>query len=318
MTKQSATLTAFAEDVLTGLSAPKRSLSSKWFYDETGSDLFRQIMAQPEYYLTDAELDIYRRIGPRLAGELDDRPFDLVELGAGDGTKTQHLIEYFLAQGRDFRYLPIDISRDALDGLGELIHLRWPNLDFHPIAADYFVALDELDLGEDRQRLLLFPGANIGNFSPAFATAMMRRVRGLLRKDDLVLTGFDLMKDPATILAAYNDAAGKTAAFNLNLLYRINRELGGNFDPARWRHWETYNPVTGAAQSFLVSQGTQRVTIEALDRNFEFAAWEAIDVEISQKYNRAQIEEMAERAGYRFRWCFEDERNYFVDALWRV
>ncbi len=308
----------FASEVLEGLSAPSRSLSSKWFYDKRGSALFQAIMAMPEYYLTDAEREIYQRIGPDLLKYVGPS-FDLIELGAGDGTKTQHLIETFIEGGADFAYRPIDISSHALKTLGELIHLRWPAQAFLPLEGDYFAALDRLGTGrDDRRRLVLFPGANIGNFTPPFATAMLRRLRSFLRPGDLLLTGFDLKKDPAAILAAYDDPTGHTAAFNLNLLSRINRELGGDFDLDCWFHRETYDPESGAARSALVAKEAQTVRIGKLEQTFTFAEGEAIAVEISQKYSPEEIDRMAGQAGYSKVENFFDERSWFVDALWRA
>ena len=309
----------FAAEVRTGLSAPRRSLSSKWFYDERGDRLFQAITQTPEYYLTGAEREIYRRLAPQLLPLLRGAPFDLIELGAGDGSKTRHLIDGFLGEGADFAYRPIDISAHALEVLGEMVHLRWPGLGFRPQQGEYFEALDRLGRdGRDRRRLVLFPGANIGNFAPAYATALLRRLREFLRPGDLLLTGFDLRKDPAVILAAYRDAAGHTAAFNLNLLGRINRELGADFDLSCWSHWQTYDPATGAARSYLVAREEQAVTVAALGETYRFAAHEAISVEISQKYSPAEVRRMSGEAGYDWVADYYDDRWYFLDSLWRV
>ncbi|MEM9525518.1 MAG: L-histidine N(alpha)-methyltransferase, partial [Bacteroidota bacterium] len=184
---------------------------------------------------------------------------------------------------------------------------------------DYFSALGRLGKGDkDRLRLVLFPGANIGNFTTKEARNFLEHLRTFLRPGDLLLTGFDLKKDPAIILAAYNDPAGHTAAFNLNLLHRINRELGANFDLDGWRHWETYDPATGAARSYLVAQGQQVVRIANLDRTIAFEPYEAISVEISQKYSRGEISSLARVAGYHFLQNLEDKQGWFADSLWRV
>ncbi|MEL7161138.1 MAG: L-histidine N(alpha)-methyltransferase [Bacteroidota bacterium] len=312
---------SFTTEIIAGLTATPKRLSSKWFYDERGDRLFQAIMAMPEYYLTDCEREIFQRAGPELASVIDGRPFDLIELGAGDGSKTQYLIEAFLANAARFTYRPIDISAHAIEVLGNLVGRRWPALPFAPVQGDYFSALDRLGKSSaDHLRLVLFPGANIGNFSPEEAEQFLRRLRGFLRPGDLLLTGFDLKKDPAVILAAYNDPAGHTAAFNLNLLTRINRELGADFDldGGGWRHWETYNPCSGAARSFLVAQGTQTVRIADLDRTITFEPYEAISVEISQKYSRGDIRRLATEAGYEFLKNLEDSKGWFTDSLWRV
>lgn len=276
-------------------------------------------MAMPEYYLTDAETEIYQSAAPVLLAALGDEPFDLIELGAGDGSKTQHLIEQFIAEGADFAYRPIDISAHALEILGELIHRRWPRLAFTPERGDYFEALSRLGRSKsDRARLVLFPGGNIGNFTPEEAVHFLIRLRTFLRPGDLLLTGFDLKKDPAVILAAYNDSTGHTAAFNCNLLARINRELGADFDLDNWYHWETYNPVTGAARSFLVAREACEVTIPDHEETYVFEAAEAIDVEISQKYSRSEIWSLADKSGYKFVENLEDDNELFADSLWRV
>ncbi len=309
----------FASDILAGLRASPKQLSSKWFYDERGNKLFQAIMAMPEYYLTDCEKEIFQDAGPALLAATGGRPFDLIELGAGDGSKTQYLIEHFLAAGADFVYRPIDISAHAIELLGTLIRHRWPFLPFQPIEGDYFSALNRLGSGQSgRLRLVLFPGGNIGNFTPEEAVEFLRHLRTFLRPGDLLLTGFDLKKDPAIILAAYNDATGHTAAFNLNLLARINRELSADFDLDNWRHWETYDPLSGAARSYLVAQGPQTVHIADLEEVFSFAPYEAIAVEISQKYSRQEIQAMSVAAGYTLLEHLEDARGWFTDSLWRA
>lgn len=318
-TLTSTSLTPFGQDVLHGLQQPRPQLNSKWFYDARGNALFQEIMRCPEYYLTDAEAEIYTHAAGDLLKELRGEPFELIELGAGDGSKTQLLIERFLAAGARFAYRPIDLNGAALAEVRDVIKLRWPKLEFQAVQGDYFEALDRLGRSAGgRRRLVLFPGANVGNFVPAEAVTILQRIGTFLAPGDLLLTGFDLKKDPAVILAAYNDAGGHTAAFNLNLLTRINRELDGNFDLARWRHWETYNPDTGAARSYLLSTEQQEVTIRALNRSFCFRAWQAIAVEISQKYSLREIEGMAEAADFTFVRHLQDRRGYFSDSLWRV
>lgn len=309
----------FTEEVKAGLSAHPRHLSSKWFYDATGDKLFQDIMAMPEYYLTDAEREIYQSCGPDLLKAIGDRSFDLIELGAGDGSKTRFLIDAFISAGARFTYRPVDISANAIDLLTNRVKTTWPDLAYAPLNDDYFAALKRLGEPEgDAVRLVLFPGANIGNFNQEESADFLRHLREFLNPGDLLLTGFDLRKEPATILAAYNDPAGHTAAFNLNLLRRINNELGGNFDLDAWQHWETYDPLSGAARSYLVSRAQQTVTISTLESAYEFEAWEAISVEVSQKYGAREIEALAVSAGYVHVQHFTDGRVLFSDSLWRV
>lgn len=309
----------FSEDVRNGLDERPRRLSSKWFYDQRGDELFQQIMEVPEYYLTNAEREIFQEQAAEFLAATNGEPFDLIELGAGDGSKTQYLIEHFVANGADFRYLPIDISENALQMVGSLVNRRWPNLNFNPLQGDYFSALRKLpSSGESsRIKMALFPGANIGNLTPDEAANFLRKLNELFNRGDLLVTGFDLKKDPDKILAAYNDASGATRDFNLNLLKRINRELDGDFDLGKWKHWPSYNAVTGATRSCIVSTCKQRVTIGALSRTYDFEAWEAIDLEISQKYSRQDIESLASETGFTHESHLTDTNGYFVDSIWR-
>jgi dimethylhistidine N-methyltransferase len=311
----------FAREVVEGLSAHPKKLSSKWFYDEQGDELFQQIMATPEYYLTDCELSIFRDNAADFLALAEGEPFDLVELGAGDGTKTQLLIAHFMEQNADFRYLPIDISQHALDGLSDTIKRRWPDLPLNPLQGDYFQALSDFPADENnvkRKKIVLFPGGNIGNFPPKGALGFLVKLNLRLAYGDVLVTGIDLKKDPARILAAYNDAQGATAAFNLNLLRRINRDLGGDFDLDHWKHWPTYDPITGATRSYVISTRQQSVQLAELQQTFEFEAWEAIDLEISQKYSLKEIEGLATKSGYTFLQHLLDDEEFFVNTVWRV
>lgn len=309
---------AFAKDVIEGLSAQPKSLSSKYFYDEKGDKLFQQIMRMPEYYLTDCEFEILGQHKDQLLQLFSSGHFELIELGAGDGMKTKLLLEYFVEQAADFSYCPIDISGHILSALEADVHRRWPELDIRPQCGDYFEMLDTLRRESPHRKVLLFMGANIGNLEVATANNFLRELHRHMDKGDLLVIGFDLKKDPQVILDAYNDAAGITAAFNLNLLRRINRELGADFQLDRFQHWQTYDPHTGAARSFLISRMPQEVYFTKLGRQFSFAAWEPIRVELSQKFSLPEIEEMAVQTGFEVLRHFQDSRSYFVDSVWRA
>lgn len=333
MESTSPELTAFAEDVLRGLSSAPKQLSSRYFYDDEGSRLFMEIMKLPEYYLTRAELKVFnehkesifeafteRGLQPANVPELRDEarvPVDLIELGAGDGTKTAVLIEHFLEKGIDFTYSPIDISQEANDALSEKFHEKFPQLRIEPHTGDYFNVLDSLKNGSDRRKILMFLGSNIGNFSRDKAVIFFSRLRGAMNPGDRLFIGFDMQKDPRVIVAAYDDPQGVTAAFNLNLLQRINRELGADFNLDKWSHYAQYRPVECAARSFLISREKQTVRISALNRAFEFDQWEPIFMEISQKYTRAMIEELAAESGFEIETEFFDGENFYTDSLWR-
>ena len=247
-------LTTFAEDVLRGLSATPKFLSSKYFYDDEGSRLFQEIMKLPEYYLTGCEHEIFSTqaeeifrafsggnasVNERVPSEITGTRsltlafrsdgFDLIELGAGDGTKTAVLIDHFLKQNTDISYSPIDISQEALDALTTKFNAEFPSLVMSARNGDYFKILESLKADDGRRKVLLFLGSNIGNFNRDQAVEFFRSLRGVMSEGDLLFIGFDLQKDPHVIVPAYDDSAGVTSAFNLNLLKRINRELGGDF-----------------------------------------------------------------------------------------
>ena len=330
---QSPELTQFAEDVLRGLSSTPKQLSSKYFYDDEGSRLFQEIMQLPEYYLTRSELGIFRTHADGIFGAFTNPPspdginpqseirnpqsVDLIELGAGDGTKTAVLVEKFLKEGIDFTYSPIDISDEAIDALTDKFRRKFPALRINAHRGDYFKVLGSLKNGSSRRKVLMFLGSNIGNFQRDQAVDFFRQLRAVMNLNDRLFIGFDMQKDPRVIVSAYDDPHGVTAAFNLNLLRRINRELGGDFDLDKFSHYAQYRPVECAARSFLISREKQTVHIAALNRSFEIEQWEAIFMEISQKYTRAMIEELAAASGFEIETDFFDEVNFYTDSLWR-
>jgi dimethylhistidine N-methyltransferase len=309
---------SFADDVLKGLSQYPKRLPSKYFYDERGDKLFQDIMHMPSYYLMNCEHDIFEEHKAAILEAIGYDAFQLLELGAGDGYKTKVLLEHFLEAKADFQYKPIDISKNVLEALEESLKLAWPDLPVQPMAGDYFDMLHRVREEADVPKVVLCLGANIGNYTPERAQDFLKAICQELNSGDKLLIGFDLKKDPQVILNAYNDPEGITAAFNLNLLRRINRELEANFDLQAFQHWETYNPVTGATKSYLISKEEQHVFINKLNRSFHFNAWEGIDVELSQKYSLPEVEALAEAAGFSVEQHFTDRKGYFVDSLWHV
>lgn len=318
-TSTSPELTTFAEDVLRGLSSTPKQLSSKYFYDDEGSRLFQEIMKLPEYYPTRAEYKLLTEQTDEIGKAFTDgaEKIDLIELGAGDGTKTAVLIEHFLGQNIDFTYSPIDISKEACDALSNKFNAKFPELKISPHHGDYFKILDSLKNGNGRRKVILFLGSNIGNFSRDQAVDFFRQLRGVMNDNDRIFIGFDMQKDPRVIVRAYDDSQGVTSAFNLNLLRRINRELGADFDLENFSHYAQYRPVECAARSFLISRERQTVHIAALNRNFEFDQWEPIFMEISQKYTPAMIEELAAASGFETAVTFLDKENFYCDSLWQ-
>lgn len=319
MDSTSPELTHFAEDVLRGLSSTPKQLSSRYFYDDEGSRLFMEIMKLPEYYLTRAELKIFTEQTDAIgkAFTKDAVAIDLIELGAGDGTKTAVLIEHLLKIGADFTYSPIDISQEAIDALQAKFREKFPRLRINAHTGNYFQVLGSLKNGTDRRKILMFLGSNIGNFLRDNAVDFFRQLRKVMNANDRLFVGFDMQKDPRVIVRAYDDPQGVTAAFNLNLLRRINRELGADFDLEKFSHYAQYRPLECAARSFLISREKQTVTINALNRSFDLEQWEAVFMEISQKYTRAMIEELARESGFDIETEFFDEENFYVDSFWK-
>ncbi|GAB2874604.1 L-histidine N(alpha)-methyltransferase [Hymenobacter ruber] len=309
--------TELARHVADGLRRIPKALSSMYFYDDAGSRLFQQIMDLPEYYPTRAEFAIFREHGAAIAAALSPAgggDFALVELGAGDGAKTKLLLRELLAAGTPFTYAPVDISAGAMTGLVAALKEELPALNVAPVVEDYATALTQLRTWPG-SKAVLFLGSNIGNFGPAERLDFLRQLAAPLAPADRLLIGFDLQKDPRRIRAAYDDAQGVTAAFNLNLLTRLNRELGANFDLAHWQHYTDYNPLNGAVHSFLVSNRAQQVRVAALDETFEFAAWEVIHTENSYKFTLPQIEALAADAGLRVVEYFTDAATDFADVV---
>ncbi len=313
------TIERFARDVLSGLRQEPKRLSSKYFYDDKGSDLFRQIMRMESYYLTDAEHEIFTQQGSALvdACSPDGTPFRLVEFGAGDGLKTKVLLRHLVNKGLEVTYTPIDISAAALDALVKELAEEFPQVGLEPLEGDYFEALDQLIAAGDTQRkVVLFLGSNIGNFNHSHAREFLEAVREHLGPGDRLIMGMDLMKDPELILAAYDDPEGITREFNLNLLDRMNRELGANFDRSLWKHYATYDPVTGATKSYLIAVKAQTVKFSALEAEVAFQAWEPIWMELSQKYHPQQIALLAEETGFCHLHGLIDSQRRFMDAIW--
>jgi L-histidine N-alpha-methyltransferase len=310
------TIEKFSSEVLAGLSSSPKRLFSKYFYDSYGDRLFQQIMAMPEYYLTKCELDIFSNQTAALAAAIDNdgSPFDLIELGAGDAKKSFYLLKYLVDQQTDFTYRPIDISGNILCELESKLLTEIPALDIESMEGEYFEALKNVANPSGRRKVILFLGGNIGNMELEEAAAFCSELRSYLNPGDRVLIGFDLKKNPQIILEAYNDPNGITAAFNLNLLTRINCELGANIDLEKFSHFQNYDPITGACRSYLISLTNQSVRIA--DKIIKFTANEPIFMEISQKFSPLQVAELAKESGFDQSYEITDPKGWFIDAIW--
>ncbi len=315
---QKTIISTFEKEVYEGLTAFPKYLSSKYFYDEVGDDLFQQIMALPEYYLTRTEYQIFKvnKSDVVKSFDPDKKGFDLIELGAGDGKKTKILLKELLENNYDYTYMPIDISQNAVDGLVENLNQEMPEVTTQGQIGEYFEVLDRLKHMSDRKKVIMVLGSNIGNLLHPRAIQFLKKLCNAMHRDDLIFIGFDQKKHPQKVLDAYNDKTGVTAAFNKNVLARINKELTGNFDLDKFMHWETYDPESGTAKSYLVSKEKQTVDIDELSLQIHFEAWESIHTEISQKYDDDIVKWLAEESGLEIVKSFtdknEDYKNYLI------
>ena len=311
---------AFARMVLQGMSATPKVLSSAYFYDDRGSELFEAITELEEYYLTGAEYEILQRNADAFVSWVGETPFNLVELGSGDGRKTSVLLKKFLTEQLNFSYVPVDISAGAMRSLEQRLRGDFDDsrLRVRGLVAEYFEGPEWLNIHHPQLNIVLFMGSNIGNFNPQQAHAFLHPPWFSLNNGDLVVTGFDLKKDIATIERAYNDSRGLTREFNLNLLDRINEELGADFDRDTFMHRGHFNPETGAMESWLISTIDQQVFVAELEREFELAAWEGIRTEYSHKYHITDVNRMARHNGFEVLEHLVDSRGYFVDSVWKV
>jgi dimethylhistidine N-methyltransferase len=296
----------FLSDVITGLSSEPRTLPCKYFYDERGSALFQKICEQPEYYITRTEIDILDRHRAEIAAHLGVQ-INLIGLGTGSGTKTRILIE---ALEKPAGYTPVDISEKQLRKSTALFHKIFPDLEILPVCADYLqpVALPSMRRKAARN-VVYFPGSTIGNFEPDEATQFLRRIAKVCCHGGALLIGVDLRKDRHVLEAAYNDSAGVTAKFNLNLLARANHELGADFDLQHWQHRAIYNPGAGRIEMHLISQIDQAVHVT--DHTFRFRSGEKIITEFSYKYAREGFAALARDAGFEFQKMWTDDARLF-------
>jgi dimethylhistidine N-methyltransferase len=318
MTKKDSFQQEFEQHVLEGLSHFPKFLSSKYIYDQLGDQLFQQIMALPEYYLTSAEYDIIELHKSELRKLFkSNHGFDIIELGAGDGKKTKVLLEELYDHEVDFTYRPIDISQHAIDELTNSIKNIWPQIKIQGEQGTYFKVLADLAIYNKRPKLILVLGSNIGNLEHKNAIAFMNQIQTHMSPVDYLFMGFDQKKDPLTIQAAYSDPAGVTQDFNRNLLHRINKEMQADFVVNDFEHWESYDPETGTAKSYLIATKECAVNIKKLDLKVKFKKWETIHTEISQKYDDSIVNWIAQESGLKIKKIFEDKKQLFKNYLFK-
>lgn len=308
----------FADDVEKGLSSQSKYLQCKYIYDEVGSNLFKKIMNLPEYYLTRCEIEILENEKNDMANIFKNNSFNLIELGAGDGKKTRILLKHFLFKKLNFHYTSIDISESAVEELMDNLNKSIDGLKASGLITEYFYGLKYLSAMDNKKKVVLFLGSNIGNMNPREAKTFLIKIWNSLNHDDFIFIGFDLKKDIKKLIRAYNDDQGITAEFNKNLLCRINKELGGEFDTDKFEYFSTYDARAGAIKSFLISTEKQEVYIDAIQKHIPFNEYEAIHTESSYKYDKEDIKNLAENNGFKIEKNYFDEKKYFTNSLWRV
>ncbi|WP_194774786.1 L-histidine N(alpha)-methyltransferase [Pararhodonellum marinum] len=308
-------ISPFEKEITEGLMAPQKKLSSKYFYDEEGDRLFQEIMKLKEYYLPEAELEILKEKAAAIAEDLSCKSLDILELGAGDGSKSVFFLENLIRLGKEVKYVPLDISENILRINKQNMAERLPEMEIEPHTGDYFQTMKVMG-DQLNTKLVMFMGSNIGNYKEAAAIEFLRLIYENLHFGDYFMMGVDLRKNPKTILAAYNDSKGVTKAFNLNLLKRINRELGADFDLDSFDHYPFYDPVSGTTFSYLVSLKNQTVHFES-GTQIPFKKNELIHTEVSKKYSLKEIEGLGRQAGFSFVSHHLDARDYFSVSLFQ-
>ncbi len=306
-------------DTLSGLGNNPKTLKAKYFYDAKGSRIFEQIMQMPEYYPTRCEQEIFTTQATAIVNAIandTNETFELVELGSGDGIKTSVLLKELMKTKANFTYIPIDISSQAIEALQKNLKSVLPSLKISPQTGDYFEIMHQINGYSGLKKTALFLGANIGNYLADELALFLNGLSNFLHQGDKVLLGFDLKKSPAIIKAAYNDPHGLTRDFNLNLLKRLNCELGADFDLSCFEHHTEYNPITGYARSFLISTRAQKVMIASSNTVVSFDKWEPIFMEVSRKFDLKSISSLAKNYGFKIISNFTDSKEYFVDSLW--
>jgi L-histidine Nalpha-methyltransferase len=318
-----AELEEFANDVATCLASKNKYISPKYLYDKIGSQLFEQICLQPEYYLTRMEASIINKHAP-IISKLAGHNITIMELGSGSSSKTAILLSYLSSQKKRIYYFPIDISSSILAESERKLKSQFPNASIIGIRSDYETGIDRaaaecIAIGKNKHisftKLVLFLGSSIGNFELIEAKSLLRSVREKLHTNDFLLIGFDLQKDESVLNAAYNDKAGMTANFNMNLLARINKELGGNFELGKFEHCAYYSRERHRIEMHLVSKTDQQLRIGALGKTFVIRKGESIHTENSYKYSFSQIAALAKDCGFSVERNFIDEKRWFDLAL---
>ena len=308
----------FEDAVLKGLSLKKKKLPSWLIFDSRGSEIFNQITHLDNYHPSRCEMEIFNTYKSKLSKIFSINPSHLIELGSGDGKKTTILIKQLLGDGVKVRYTPIDISEGAINNLTNTLNKNFGtySLKVTGWVGDYFEGLASISNNDKARKMVLFLGVTLNNMDLPDAKSFLNKLHQSLRQDDLLLIGFDIMKNPKLLNKSYNDKLFEE--LNLHLLDRINECLGGNFDKELFVQQSHYNPDSKAVECFLYSTCNQSVYIKALNKTFKFVEWEAMQTEQSLKYSIQDIEKLAFESGFEIKENFYDSKKYFVDSLWQV
>lgn len=306
------------DEILNGLLVNPKSIPSKYFYDEEGSRLFDEITKLDEYYITRCEKEILYHNAEVFLNLYEDRPINIIELGPGDGSKASLLITPLFNAKKNFTYHAVDISPRELIKLTKILKNKFPPLAIKTIVADYMVGLSKIiSLNQQQQNIVLFLGSSIGNMNLNEAHSFVNSLAAQLKPQDYLVVGFDLKKEERILWRAYNDTKGLTADFNLNLLNRLNRELGANFDLSKFKHFEIYNPALSAMESYLISQKRQTVHIDESDLEITLQADETIHTEYSFKYDKKSILEIVTDTGLTTEHFLFDKKNYVTIGIFK-
>ena len=307
------TYKTFADEISNSLSSNQKSINPKFFYDEKGSHLFEKICTLPEYYLTNTEISILNQLDDKISLYLDG-DYRLVELGSGSSTKTRILIQILERLQTYVEYIPIDISR-ILKTSSRILQSDFKRLNITGIIDEYESGLKFLKYYDTKKNLIIFLGSSFGNFDLEDGSKFLSKINSAMKKDDLFLIGLDLVKDKKILECAYNDSEGITAQFNLNILSRINSELGGNFDLQKFRHHAVYNEDQNKIEMYLRSIDRQIINIPQADLTLNLEKDELIHTENSQKFTISNIKQMSEKAGFEIKDMWYDEKQYFAMIL---
>ncbi|CAF0958648.1 unnamed protein product [Didymodactylos carnosus] len=309
----------FHDHVIKGLTSTPKYMDGKYNFDMNGDKILQQAVKGEQYYVYRCELEIVTKHLKEICQVMiaDGSPFDLIDLGAGDATKSIHILKYMFSEHPtpDFTYMPIDISSNIISHLKTSLPLILPSLKMIALNGEYFEMLEKaMALSSGRRKVLIFFGQSIGNMAMNEAVLFCQKLRSYLLLGDMLLIGFDLQKHPKTILDAYDDRSGNAARLTLNILQRINRELNSNFDLSKFEHYPTYDPETGCLKIYLLSLLDQQVHIGS--ELIQFHKYESIHIGFSQKYKIQQIHHLASIAKFKTVKDFFDSKHWFVDSLW--